>query len=104
MGGKKLNLYSIVIMVNDMNIREQLQENYDQTLLFADEFDDCIIGATDDFGTIRVVYDIPKMILTLMSDDMSYHEAREYLEFNTLNAWVGKETPIYMEPKECFTT
>jgi len=91
------------------NIREKLQECYDQPLLFADEFDDCIMGVSEDFGTTRVVYCVEKMIESLMSygdstSRLSYLEAREYLEFNTLNAWVGDQTPIYMEPRQCFTT
>jgi len=81
------------------NIRERLQENYDQPLLFADEFDDCIVGVSEDFGNIRVVYSIVKMVESLMSSGCTYFEAKEYLDFNTLNAWVGERTPIYMEPK-----
>tara|TARA_Y100000356_G_C11029722_1_gene167861 strand:+ start:37 stop:303 length:267 start_codon:yes stop_codon:yes gene_type:complete len=78
-------------------IRERLQDNYDQELLFADEWDDCIIGISDDFGDIRVVYSVDKMIEQLMSYGDTYLEAREYIEYNTLNAWVGDRTPIYME-------
>lgn len=82
-----------------MKTREALQDCYDQELLFADDWDDCIIGVTDDFGDIRVVYSIDKMIDQLMSYGDSYSEAREYLEYNTLNAWVGERTPIYVETK-----
>tara|TARA_Y100000004_G_C8684977_1_gene314938 strand:+ start:17 stop:283 length:267 start_codon:yes stop_codon:yes gene_type:complete len=78
-------------------IRERLQDNYDQELLFADEWDDCIVGISDDFGDIRVVYSVDKMIEQLMSYGDTYLEAREYIEYNTLNAWVGDRTPIYME-------
>lgn len=85
------------------SIREALQDAYDQELLFADEWDDCIIGVSDDFGDVRVVYSIDKMIEQLMSYGDDYLEAREYLEYNTLNAWVGDRTPIYMESKKCFT-
>lgn len=80
-------------------MREELQEGYSQPLVFADGFDDCVIGVTDDFGTIRVVYSVDKMIESLMSEGDSYAEAREYLEFNTLTAWVGDNTPIYVESK-----
>ena len=80
-----------------MNIREKLQACYDQQLLFADDFDDCIIGVSEDFGKVRVIYCIEKMIESLMSYGDSYSEALEYLEFNTLNAWVGDKTPVYVE-------
>ena len=39
-----------------MDIRNTIQEHYDESLLFADGFDDCIIGVTDDLGTVRVIY------------------------------------------------
>tara|TARA_R100001163_G_C4953124_1_gene120056 strand:- start:20 stop:280 length:261 start_codon:yes stop_codon:yes gene_type:complete len=78
-------------------MREELQSGYSQPLLFADGFDDCIIGTTDDFGTIRVVYCVDKMIESLVSQGDSYEDAREYLEFNTLTAWVGERTPVYVE-------
>ena len=81
-------------------IREKLQRGYGQELLFADDFDDCIIGVSDDFGCMRVVYSIDKMIENLMQYGESYNEAREYLEYNTLNAWVGQHTPIYTESKQ----
>jgi hypothetical protein len=87
-----------------MGIREQIQEQYDDSLLFADGFDDCIVGVTEDFGPARVIYCINKMIDTLMENDsLSWHDAVEYLEFNTFGAYVGEQTPIYMEPVECFT-
>tara|TARA_R100001377_G_scaffold19755_1_gene10329 strand:- start:1059 stop:1322 length:264 start_codon:yes stop_codon:yes gene_type:complete len=86
-----------------MGIREQMQEHYDESLLFADGFDDCIIGVTDDLGTVRVIYCIEKMIDTLMEDSTTWQEAVEYLEFNTFGAYVGEQTPLYMESVKSFT-
>ena len=80
-----------------MSVREELQEPFDEPLLFADGFDDCIIGISDDFGKVRVVYCVEKMIEKLMSSGDTYLDARDWLEFNTLNAWVGENTPIYVE-------
>jgi hypothetical protein len=31
-------------------------------------------------------------------DGMTEEEAFEYLEFNTLGAWVGEETPMFVHP------
>lgn len=64
--------------------------------ILADGFDEAIIGITND-GI--VVYDINKMIDVLIRDhDMLMSEAMEYLEFNTLGAYVGEMTPVYMWP------
>jgi hypothetical protein len=80
-----------------MDIRERLVEQYgDDELLFADGFDESIIGVS--IGTPhRVVYDARFMVATLiMNDSMGYSDAWEYLEFNTFQAYVGERTPIYV--------
>ena len=70
----------------------------DEDLLFADGFDDCIIGVS--YGMVpRVVYDKDLMIYSLQDDGMDECEAIEYLEFNTWGAWVGPRTPIYIDVK-----
>lgn len=72
----------------------------DNKTLFADGFDDALIGVTFDLkaGIHRVVYDKDRMIERLMiRDDMSLDEAIEYLDFNTWNVYVGKGTPIYVD-------
>tara|TARA_R110000824_G_scaffold335513_1_gene522060 strand:+ start:194 stop:448 length:255 start_codon:yes stop_codon:yes gene_type:complete len=76
-------------------IRKKLLEKYDE-LLFADNFDEAIIGVAYD-GNTRVVYDINKMIEIFVKDNNAkYEEAVEFLEFNTLFAHVGDQTPIYV--------
>jgi len=69
-----------------------------EDLLFADGYDDAIIGVTVGFDNSRVVYDIQKMIEICMDDgNISYDEAEEWLEYNTFGAYVGTDTPIYMD-------
>jgi hypothetical protein len=73
---------------------EEIIESADPEALCADGFDQAIIG-TDVEG--RIVYDINKMIEILMEDDeMEEIDAIEYLEFNTLFAYVGEMTPKYI--------
>ena len=73
---------------------EEIKEIADPEALCADGFDEAIIG-TDVEG--KIVYDINKMIEILMKDDeMTELEAIEYLEFNTLFAYVGEMTPKYI--------
>lgn len=71
----------------------------DQTL-FADGFDDAIIGVHFDriIGKYRIVYDSWKMVDVLRErDSMTRTEAIEYLEFNTWSAYVGEGTPLYVD-------
>jgi hypothetical protein len=64
-------------------------------ILKADGFDEAIIGS--DYRTDRRVYSVRKCIKILMKRDMmTYEEALEYLEFNTLCAYVGEGTPIFL--------
>ena len=88
-----------------MDIRERLVQQYgDADLLFADGFDEAIIGVS--LGTrYRTVYDVRLMVAKLIREDkMDYASAWEYLDFNTFQAYVGERTPIYvnMEGPVCY--
>ena len=90
-----------------MDIRERLVQQYDDAdLLFADGFDEAIIGVSLGFA-YRVVYDARLMVAKLVrEDEMDYPSAWEYLDFNTFQAHVGERTPIYVNMErtmpECY--
>jgi hypothetical protein len=63
--------------------------------LFADGFDDAIIGY--DAAAYRVVYDYDKCLEVLKKrDGMDLHEAHEFMEFNVVGAFVGDFTPLFI--------
>jgi len=65
--------------------------------LFADGFDNAIIGVDMNSEVPRVVYGIEKMIFILMHDDnMTEEEAIEYLDYNVFSSYLGIGTPIYI--------
>ena len=68
-------------------------------MLFADGLDAAFVGVARRCGQPDLaVYSIPLAIRVLVQrDGMSEEEAREYLEFNSIGAWVGEETPIWLE-------
>jgi hypothetical protein len=72
----------------------------DDTLLFADGFDDAIIGL--DTLSLKVVYSKQQMIEILVSEDMTLEDAIEFLEYNTWNTYVGEQTPIYVDEIDVF--
>ena len=81
-----------------MGIREELAESYSDNLLFANGYDNAIVGVCVGFDSGRVVYSVSKMIDICMKDDeMTYEDSVEWLEFNTFGAYVGENTPIYIE-------
>ena len=61
-----------------MDIREKLCEHYSDDLLFADGYDDAIIGVCGGFDSGRVAYSIPKMIEIAAKDlSVDHDEAVE---------------------------
>ena len=69
-----------------------------ETLLLATGLDKAFIGVGRRCSQPSVaVYSIPKAIQILQQDGMTEDEAREYLEFNSIGAWVGSRTPVWVE-------
>lgn len=79
-----------------MSIKDKLVE-YNDSMLFADGFDDALIGIVEQFGRPPVaLYSYDMCITILMErDGMEEEEAIEYLEYNTLGAYVGENTPAF---------
>ena len=85
--GKKIKMLS----------REQCAD-YDEDMIFADDYDSALIGVALIGSCARAVYSIEKMVRILIDEDgLEYEEAVEYLEFNTFEANVGERTPIYIK-------
>ena len=86
-----------------MNRREQIADNYvgGDELLFMDPeyFDEAIIGvATNAVGMVAVAYSEPKVIeLLVKHDKMTPDDAMEHYQFNILGAYVGENTPIFID-------
>lgn len=79
-----------------MTLDELAEANPDA--LTADGFEDAIIGVTiNPHHPMVVVYDFQKCVEILIAQGLSEEDAVEYLEFNTLGAYVGKNGPLYME-------
>ena len=80
-----------------MELREKLVEHFGDDLLFADSFDDAIVGVAVGNDSGRVVYDAKQMVDILAQEENFTEEtAWEFLEFNTFCAYVGKRTPLYV--------
>lgn len=83
-------------------LRKQLVEaTGDPDLLFADGFDDAIIGVATRCGQPTVVvYDRAKCIDILTKQGLTLKEtledAEEYFAFNTEGAWMGPRTPAFL--------
>ena len=64
-------------------------------------FEEALIGYGNQFNNHVAIYDREKCIDILMTrDGMSVDEAAEYFEYNVQGAYVGEETPVFMNYKE----
>ena len=74
----------------------ELLAKMDPDLLFADGFDNCIIGMTiNDKGLAVVLYSEEQVIQSLC-EQMHLQDAIEYFDFNIKGAHVGDRTPIFL--------
>ena len=68
----------------------------DETIILADGFEDAFIGVGRQFNTPFAIYDRGFCIDILM-EDMSNEEAEEYFEYNVQGAYVGENTPVFVD-------
>ena len=80
-----------------MTMLDKVIEQYpEESFLKADGYDDAVIGV--DEKSMRLIYSNRKYIEILMQrDGMDEEEAIDYFYYNTVNAFVGKKTPIWCE-------
>lgn len=80
-----------------MNKRQLIYEQYqDDEMLFADGFDDAIIGV--DINSLRVIYSVAECITILMGEDqLSKEDAEDFFYFNVAGSYVGERTPIFSD-------
>lgn len=78
-------------------VREHLADlGLDEEALFADGFDDAIVGVVERFGMPPVVlYNRERCISILMEDGLDREDAEEHFSFNVIGAWVGEYTPAF---------
>ena len=65
-------------------------------LLFADGFDEAIIGVAERIGMEPVVAYVTNKIIEILSREMTEDEAVDFFEFNILGAYMGERTPIFI--------
>ena len=79
------------------SIDEWVDENYpDEDILIADGFEEAFLGVAVQFTKPIAIFDRQKCIEILMQD-MSEEDAYEYFEFNVVGAYVGENTPAFIE-------
>lgn len=69
----------------------------EQSLLFADGYDDAILGIAELNGIASVVYDSEKVVKILCSRSvMTRTDAEEFFAYNVAGAFLGESSPIFL--------
>ena len=77
-----------------IKLNEIIESYPEEEFLKADGFDDAIIGI--EANSLRLVYSVELAVECLMRDNMCREDALEYLYYNTITAYVGDKTPIWI--------
>ncbi|MFQ5339979.1 MAG: hypothetical protein ACE5F6_00375 [Anaerolineae bacterium] len=84
--------------VKPAEIRERLAKENPEALL-ADGLDDALIGIGRRASRhLLAVYDYETAVNVFVTrDGMSREEAIEHMEFDVVGAWVGENTPVFLQ-------
>ena len=81
--------------------RQEIISEINPDALFADGFEDALVGYVEIFNKLVAAYDRDKCIDILMiRDGMSSEEAVEYFDFNVTGSYVGENTPAFITTLE----
>jgi len=79
----------------DQEIGKQLGE--DETVLLADGLESAFLGIGRQFSHAVAIYSYKKTIKNLMRQGMNREEAIEYFDYNIAGAFVGDQTPVFLQ-------
>ena len=71
----------------------------EEGVLLADGLEEAFLGIAQQFTLRFAVYDRAKCI-EILARDMTEDEAEEYFQFNTQGAYVGDQTPAFLDRGE----
>lgn len=83
-----------------MTTRERISDWLEEALFMEPScFDEAIIGIAERAGGMSVVAYDRSRVVEIMGRDMSRAEAEEFFEFNTISAWMGDGTPVFIDTR-----
>lgn len=71
----------------------------EQGVLLADGLEEAFLGIAQQYTLRFAVYDRAKCI-EILARDMTSENAEEYFQFNTQGAYLGEQTPAFLERAE----
>jgi len=81
-----------------MTTRDRILDQLDECVFLEPAaFDEAILGIAERVDQLSVVcYDRTKCI-DILARDMPREDAEEFFEFNTIGAWMGEFTPVFVD-------
>lgn len=71
----------------------------DACFLDGPEFDAAILGVAERYDMPPVVCYDRTRVIDILARDMPRQDAEEFFEFNTLGAWLGETTPVFVDKR-----
>ncbi len=86
----------VLNVLGNITMNELLEQYPD--VMKMDGYDDCIIGICHRFNQPPIsAYSLNKLTDRHIKDGMTREEALEYISYNQTGAWVGENTPCFIE-------
>lgn len=83
-----------------MTTREQIASTIEDALFLEPaDYDEAIIGVAHRFGMDPVVAYDRTIVIDILAREMTREEAEEFFEFNTIGAWLGPSTPVFINTR-----
>ena len=83
-----------------MATRDRLVEMYEDLIFLEPRiFDEAILGIAERFGMAPVVAYDRSRVIDIYARDMPREDAEEFFEFNTVGAWLGGLTPVFIDTR-----
>ena len=83
-----------------MTTREEITARLEEALFLEPaSMDEAIIGVAERFGMDPVVCYDRTRVIDILARDMPREDAEEFFEFNTIGAWMGDATPVFVDTR-----
>lgn len=84
--------------MTDLSKLQEWVDIHNPDALMVDGMDEAVIGMAIRCGCPSLlIYDVDKCVEILVKrDGMTEEEASEYFYFNTVGAWMGNNTPLFL--------
>ncbi len=96
---KTITINNQTINYKKLNLKEKISE-VNEDMLFADGFDGALIGYIERAGIPAIACYNKNKCIDILTQDMPHEDAMEYFYFNTVEAYVGENTPCFFTEVE----